>query len=192
MAFWTEWIRADQKFGYEVIKDVWLCEWTGDLGCVKSDGAKSVSSSDALRYACFCMTSYVFTCQKISSPSKPNSIGHKRTGRDLSLLPSSRYKEGNDINNLKDNSSEFVSLFMVCQQQTGECSVASIHEYLTMQLCIINFSERKVMDWAPECMVKCGCIKCMGIHSPPRNVTTANGLADFSSELEGPITVTLV
>lgn len=49
--------------------------------------------------------------------------------------------------------------------------MACIHEYLIMQPYAINFSQRKVMDWDYEHTVKCGRIKCMGIHSLPRNVT---------------------
>lgn len=48
--------------------------------------------------------------------------------------------------------------------------MAYIHEYLIMQLAI-NFSQRKVIDPAHECVVEHGRIKCMGIHSPLRNVT---------------------
>ena len=89
----------------------------------------------------------------------------------MSLLPYSGYKEGNDINHIKDDSFGFVSQFMACQRQRSEYSVACIHEYLIMQPYAINFSQRKVMDWDYEHMVKCGRIKCMGIHSLPRNVT---------------------
>lgn len=75
---------------------------------------------------------------------------------------------------MKDNFIFFnaiVSQFTACQKQRSEYYVAFIQEYLIMQLCAINFSQRKVIDWAQECMVKCGFIKCMGIHSLPRNVT---------------------
>lgn len=71
--------------------------------------------------------------------------------------------------------------------------MASIQDYLIMQLCVINFSRGRVIDLTHECMVKCGHIKCMAIHSQFKECdTTANGLTDFSSGLEGPITVTLV
>lgn len=124
-------------------------------------------------YTCSNLQSYKFCCfvydNTVFCPnSSPLVIKRER---DFSLLPFSGYKEGNDINNIKDNSLGFVSQFMACQKQRREYSVACIHEYLIMQLCAINFSQRKVMDWAHECVVKCGRIKCMGIHSLPRNVT---------------------
>lgn len=75
--------------------------------------------------------------------SKPHSTGHKKRERDLSLLPFSGHKRGNDINHIKDNSLGFVSQFMACQKQRREYSVACIHEYLIMQLCAINFRWRK-------------------------------------------------
>lgn len=122
------------------------------------------------KFSCLCVTTLISTYFFFPHPSRTPSVIKKRE-KDLSLLPFSGYKEGNDINNIKDNSLGFVSKFMACQKQGREYSAACIHEYLIMQLCAINFNQRKVMYWAHERMVKCGRIKCMGIHSLPRNVT---------------------
>lgn len=105
------------------------------------------------------------------SPSMPNYTCHLKKELEICLLYPSQGTKKAITNNIKDNSSGFVTQFMACQKQRREYSVACIHEYLIMHLCAIKFSQRGVMDRAHDCMVKCGRIKCMGIHSLPRNVT---------------------